>query len=122
MRTATILQKQLAIEHQGGSVEYESFKRMIDASPLLYKHDLDVYTDEISERHIRNIAEINYLQQLIRTNKIEPSMLANNVFNAYYPSYVLHHHYQVFMPLVGKVGGLGGGTEIQRFGQAVGRN
>jgi hypothetical protein len=45
MQTSKILMKQLAIEHQGGADHYEPFKRMIEASPLLYQHDMDVYTD-----------------------------------------------------------------------------
>ena len=30
-------------------------------------------------------------------------MLTTNVYNTYYPSYVLHHHYSVFSPLVKKI-------------------
>ena len=76
---------------------------MIEASPLLYHNDLDIYTDEIEERHLRNIAEIKYIQQLIKDNKITPHMLSTNVFNTYYPSYVLNHHYSVFVPLINKL-------------------
>jgi hypothetical protein len=103
MQTDKVLLRQLAIEHQGGATGYEPFRRMIEASPLLYRHDMDVYTDEIGERHIRNIGEIRYLQQLIRDGKLTPDMLATNVYNTYYPSYVLHHHYSVFLPMLRKV-------------------
>ena len=30
-------------------------------------------------------------------------MLSTNTYNTFYPSYVLHHHYQVFLPLLQKV-------------------
>ena len=76
---------------------------MVDASLYLYRNDLDVYTDEVSEKHIRNMAELKYIQQLIRDNKITKEMLGANVFNVYYPSYVLQHHYNVFVPLLKKV-------------------
>ena len=75
---------------------------MMEASPLLYHHDYDVHTDEIAERHIRNTAELNYLQTLIRDNKISPDMLSTNVYNTFYPSYVLHHHYYIFTPLLNR--------------------
>jgi hypothetical protein len=90
----------MAVEHQGGAEQYESFRKMMEASPLLYRHDYDVYTDEIAERHIRNTAELNYIQALIRNNKISPDMLKANTYNAFYPSYVLHHHYYIFTPLL----------------------
>ncbi len=37
---------------------------------------------------------------LIKSGRIEPTMLEFNVFNTYYPSYVLHHHYNVFVSTI----------------------
>ena len=34
---------------------------------------------------------------------MSPDMLTTNVYNTYYPSYVLHHHYFVFVSLLKKV-------------------
>ena len=45
MQSNKVLLTQMAFEHQGGASHYEPFRKMIDASPLIYKHDYDVFTD-----------------------------------------------------------------------------
>jgi prephenate dehydrogenase len=95
-----ILKKQLSIKYAGSMERYEHFRRTMGASPLLYSHDFLFYNDDIIARHSRNIKELSLLKSLLREDKIEPSMLSFNVINTYYPSYILHHHYDVFIPLL----------------------
>jgi len=102
MENNPILKKQLSIEYAGNIDNYEYFKRTIGASPLLYKHDLHFYNDDITNRHNRNIQELKYLKELLKSGKIEPKMIKHNVFNTFYPSFVLHHHYDIFVPLLHK--------------------
>lgn len=70
---------------------------MIEASPILYQHDFRFYNDDVIARHHRNGEEIKKLIGMIGSGRVEQSMLEFNVFNTYYPSYVLHHHYNVFL-------------------------
>lgn len=103
MQTHKVLLRQLAVDHQGNGEEYEYFKKMIEASPLLYKHDFHVYNDGITTRHHRNIAELSYIQSLIKNRTITPQMLSTNIYNAFYPSYVLANHYSVFLRMLIKL-------------------
>lgn len=98
MESNLILKKQLAIKYAGSMQHYEHFKRLMGASGTLYPHDYHFYNDDVVARHNRNIKEITLLKTLLKEGKIEPPMLSFNVFNTYYPSYVLHHHYDVFIP------------------------
>jgi beta-galactosidase GanA len=93
MEDNPILKKQLSIEYAGNIDNYESFKRTVGASPLLYKHDLHFYNDDITSRHKRNIQELKYLKELLKSGKIEHKMVKHNVINTFYPSFVLQHHY-----------------------------
>ena len=99
MQTNTLIfNKQLSVKYAGTLQKYENFKRMMGASPTLYSHDFLLYNDDIIARHTRNIKQFQLLKSLLKEGKLESSMLSFNVFNAYYPSYVLHHHYEVFVP------------------------
>jgi hypothetical protein len=75
---------------------------MTGASKIIYPHDYHFYNDDIETRHSRNIKELSYIRTLLREGKIEPKQLPYNIHNTYYPSYVLHHHYQIFVPLLQK--------------------
>lgn len=75
----------------------------MEASPILYQHDLHFFNDDITTRHYRNIAELKYLQTLIKDNKINTGMLKYNVYNTFYPSYVLNHHYSFYLPILLKL-------------------
>lgn len=72
----------------------------MEVSPAIYQHDLSVYTDDVGERHDRNMAEWRKIKNLIKEGKITPEMLSNNTYNTFYPSYVLDHHYRVFMKVL----------------------
>lgn len=95
-----IPKKQLSIKYAGSMQKYEQFKKMMGASPLLYSHDFHFYNDDITTRHQRNTKELQLLRKLLKGGKIETNMLSFNVFNTYYPSYVLHHHYELFVPIL----------------------
>lgn len=94
------MKKQLAIKYAGNIQEYEHFKRIMGASPALYPHDYLFYNDDVTARHSRNIKEIAFLKSLLREDKLESSMLSFNVFNTFYPTYVLHHHFDIFLPVI----------------------
>jgi hypothetical protein len=57
--------------HSGPS-DYENFKRVMEVSPSTYSHDLSVYTDDVNDRHDRNMGEWRKIKQLIREGKLTP--------------------------------------------------
>ena len=72
----------------------------MEVSPSIYQHDLSVYTDDVNERHDRNMAEWRKIKELIREGKLTPELLSSNTWNTFYPSYVLNHHWSIFMRLI----------------------
>jgi uncharacterized Fe-S radical SAM superfamily protein PflX len=100
MDSSRMVKRQLAVKYAGNMQAYEHFKRMMGASPSLYPHDFLFYNDDVERRHSRNIQELAYLKKLIKEGKVEVDALQFNVYNSYYPSYVLHHHFDVFMPII----------------------
>ena len=46
------------------------------------------------------MAEWRKIKELIKEGKLTPEMLASNTWNTFYPSYVLNHHWTIFMKLV----------------------
>lgn len=70
MENNPILLKQLSVKYAGSMQKYEAFKKMMGASPLLYKHDFHFYNDDITTRHNRNIGEIKQLKQLLKEDRI----------------------------------------------------
>ena len=95
-----MLLKQITIEYIGDNEQYESFKKLIEASPHLYSHDFSIYNDSVSSRHQRYLREISYLKKLLKEKKLTPSMLSHNTVNTFYPSYILHHHYFTFLKIL----------------------
>lgn len=100
MDNSQIVKKQLAIKYAGSLQQYEHFKRLSGASPTLYPHDYLFYNDDVQTRHSRNIKELANIKQLLKEGKMEAAALPFNVFNTYYPSYLLTHHYSIFLPIL----------------------
>ena len=95
-----MVKRQVAVKYAGNMQAYEHFKRITGASPSLYPHDYLFYNDHVERRHSRNIQELVYLKKLIKEGRVEVEALQFNVYNTYYPSYVLHHHFDVFLPIL----------------------
>jgi hypothetical protein len=70
MSSKAILNKQISTKYAGNLERYESFRRMLEASPLLYQHDFRFYNDDVILRHGRNSEELKKLIGLIKSGRI----------------------------------------------------
>ena len=59
-------QKQISALLHGGPANFEDFRRVQETTPSIYSEDLSVYTDEVNERHDRNMAEWRQLLTLLK--------------------------------------------------------
>jgi hypothetical protein len=92
-------QKQLALFLVGSSEAYENYKRTQELQSV-YPNDFDYYNDTFYYRHDRNIEEIKKIKTLLAKGVLKPEMLLYNTWNAFYPSYVLGHHFGVFLSIL----------------------
>ena len=75
MEATHIVKKHLSVKYAGSLDRYDTFKRTMAASPMLYTHDYHFYNDDVVARHNRNIKEIKYIKSLLKEDKISTNML-----------------------------------------------
>lgn len=94
--------KQLAVFLAGSSESYENFKKVQEVQSL-YPNDFHYYNDTFYVRHDRNIQEIYKIKELMSKGIVKPGMLLYNTWNTFYPSYVLHHHFTIYLQILSMI-------------------
>lgn len=93
------LKKQLALFLTGSAENYEYYKRTQQIK-IHYPNDFDYYNDTFYVRHDRNIQELNKIKTLIKQGILKQEMLLFNTWNAFYPSYIMNHHFTVYLQVL----------------------
>lgn len=106
--------KQLAVYLTGSGEAYENYKKTQGINSL-YLNDFHYYNDTFYVRHDRNIEEIYKIKELISKGIIKPEMLVYNTWNAFYPSYILNHHFNIYMEILKMIASQTGDKQVKNL-------